>query len=57
MEFDEPYKLLVNNIGDNEATNVNGYFAIMVQNTGPISSKKIFEIARDAYFKRHPEQK
>ena len=54
MEFDEPYKLLVNKIGDNEATNVNGYFAIMVQNTGPISSKKIFEIARDAYFRRHP---
>jgi len=56
MEFDEPYKLLVNRFGDNEATNVNGYFAIMVQNTGPLSSKKIFAIARDAYFKRHPEQ-
>jgi len=56
MEFDEPYKLLVNNIGDNEATNTEGYFTIMVQNTGPISSKKIFEIARDAYFKRHPQQ-
>jgi len=54
MEFDEPYKLLVKNIGDTEATNENGYFAIMVQNTGPISSKKIFEIARDAYYKRHP---
>ncbi len=54
MEFDEPYKLLVKNIGDTEATNIDGHFAIMVQNTGPISSKKIFEIARDAYFKRHP---
>ena len=57
MEFDEPYRLLVNNIGDTEATNVSGYFTIMVQNTGPISSKKIFEIAKDAYFKRHPETK
>ena len=57
MEFDEPYKLLVKRIGDTEATNVNGYFAGMVQNTGPISSKKIFEIARDAYFQKHPEQK
>jgi len=57
MEFDEPYKLLVKNIGDNEATNVNDYFAIMVQNTGPISSKKVFEIAREAYFKRHPSEK
>ena len=56
MEFDEPYRLLVSNIGDNEATNANGYFAIMVQNTGPISSKKIFEIAREAYFKRHPQK-
>jgi len=56
MEFDEPYRLLVKNIGDTEATNTEGYFTIMVQNTGPISSKKIFEIARDAYFKRHPEQ-
>ena len=54
MEFDEPYKLLVKNIGDTEATNINGHFAVMVQNTGPISSKKIFEIARDAYYKRHP---
>jgi len=57
MEFDEPYKLLVKNIDDREATNVNGYFAGMVQNTGPISSKKIFEITRDAYFQRHPDEK
>ncbi len=52
MEFDEPYK----NIGDNEATNFGGYFAIKVQNTGPISSQKIFAIARDAYFKRYPSK-
>jgi len=38
-----------------KATNVSGYFAIMAQNTGHISSKKIFEIARDAYFMRHPQ--
>jgi len=57
MEFDEPYKLLVKNIGDKEATNAEGHFAGMVYNTGPISSKKIFEIAHDAYFNRHPEQK
>ena len=56
MEFDEPYKLLVKNIGDKEATNSEGHFAGMVYNTGPISSKKIFEIAYEAYFKRHPEQ-
>jgi len=57
MEFDEPYKLLVKKIGDKEATNKKGYFAGMVKNTGPISSKKIFEIARDAYLQRHPETK
>ena len=50
IEFDEPYKLLVKNIGDTELTNTEGHFSIMVQNTGPISSKKIFEIAREAHF-------
>ncbi len=55
MEFDEPYKLLVKRIGDTEATNTEGHFTTMVQNTGPISSKKIFEIAKDAYFTRHPQ--
>jgi len=53
VEFDEPYKLLVNSIGDEELTNTGGHFSIMVQNTGPISSKQIFEIAKDAYFEKH----
>jgi len=57
VEFDEPYKLLVKTIGDNELTNVEGHFSTMVQNTGPISSKKIFAIAREAYFKRHVDEK
>jgi len=57
VEFDEPYKLLVKNIGDKELTNPEGYFSIMVQNTGPISSKKIFSITREAYFKRHKEER
>ena len=52
VEFDEPYKLLVKNIGDTELTNTEGHFSIMVQNAGPISSKKIFEIAREAYFEK-----
>ena len=53
VEFDEPYKLLVKNIGDQELTNREGHFSIMVQNTGPISSKQIFEIAKNAYFEKH----
>jgi len=56
VEFDEPYKLLVKTIGDHEMTNTGGHFSIMVQNTGPISSKLIFEIARNSYFEKHPEQ-
>jgi ATP-binding cassette subfamily C (CFTR/MRP) protein 4 len=55
VEYDEPYKLLVNSIGDEELTNKGGHFSIMVQNTGPISSKQIFEIARNAYFDKHPQ--
>jgi len=53
MEFEEPYKLLVNKIGDTSITNEGGYFATMVLNTGPISSKRIFDIARKTYFERH----
>jgi len=52
VEFDEPYKLLVKNIGDSHLTNMDGHFSVMVQNTGPISSKKIFEITKEAYFER-----
>jgi len=53
VEYDEPYKLLVNNVGDQEMTNKTGHFSIMVQNTGPISSKQIFDIAKNAYFEKH----
>jgi len=53
VEFDEPYRLLVKNIGDTEMTNKEGHFSIMVQNTGPISSKQIFEIAKNAYLQKH----
>jgi len=53
VEFDEPYKLLVKNIGDDYLTNTEGHFSIMVQNTGPISAKEIFKIAKNAYFEKH----
>jgi len=50
VEFDQPYKLLVKNIGDQEVTSKEGYFADMVKNTGSKSSEKIFNIAKDTYF-------
>ncbi|RYZ80791.1 MAG: hypothetical protein EOO68_36805 [Moraxellaceae bacterium] len=48
-EFDEPYKLLVKNVGDEEITNEAGHFTSMVRNTGPITSKHIFEVTKEAY--------
>mgnify|MGYP002623134508 CR=1 FL=1 len=51
VEFDSPYKLLVKNIGDEEITNTQGYFASMVLNTGPKASKIIFNICKDKYMK------
>ena len=55
VEFDEPYKLLVKNIGDTQLTNLKGHFSVMVQNTGPISAQKIFEIALESYFERNQQ--
>jgi len=52
-EFDEPYKLLVKNVGDEEITNHEGHFTSMVKNTGPITSKHIFEVTKEAYYQRH----
>jgi len=51
-EFDEPYKLLVKNVGDDQLTNDEGHFASMVKNTGPITSKHIFEVTKKAYEER-----
>ncbi len=38
------------NIGGEELTHSEGHFVMMVQNTGPISSKQIFDIAKQSYF-------
>jgi len=56
VQYDEPYKLLVKKIGDQEFTNKEGHFSVMVENTGPISSKQIFEIAKKAYFEKHKDE-
>lgn len=52
VEYDAPYKLLVNEIGDNEITRTNGVFASMVKNTGRNTAKRIFEIAQMKYFNK-----
>jgi len=45
-EYDHPYKLLVNKIGDNEMTNINGHFAKMVAATGKDTGSTLFNIAK-----------
>jgi len=49
VEFDLPYNLLVKSEGDDKITNTEGHFASMVLNTGPKTSMKIFEIAKEHY--------
>lgn len=51
-EFDAPYRLLVNNIGDKTLTNPTGHFGSMVTNTGPHASQRILNIAKKAYEKK-----
>lgn len=41
-EFDHPYKLLVKNVGDEEITKEDGYFAKMVLSTGVDTAKSLF---------------
>lgn len=45
-EFDHPYSLLVNQIGDENLTKTDGYFAKMVQSTGEETANSLFEIAK-----------
>ena len=49
VEYDTPYKLLVEKEGDKSMTNPEGWFAKMVQNTGDSMAKRIFEITYDKY--------
>ncbi|EDK31969.2 ABC transporter C family protein (macronuclear) [Tetrahymena thermophila SB210] len=54
-EFDEPYKLLVKQIGDLEITS-ESIFAQMVQNTGYENSQAILKIAQQKYYEIHNQQ-
>jgi len=49
VEYDTPYRLLVEKEGDKQMTNPEGWFAKMVQNTGDSMAKRIFEITYDKY--------
>jgi len=49
VEYDTPYRLLVEQEGDQKMTNTEGWFAKMVQNTGESMAHRIFEITYDKY--------
>jgi len=49
-EYDTPYALLVENLGDREITRKNSLFADMVKSTGASMAKKIFDVTKEQYF-------
>ncbi|KAL4454238.1 hypothetical protein ABPG74_012195 [Tetrahymena malaccensis] len=55
-EYDSPFKLLVNDINDNEITS-QSLFAQMVKHTGKQNSQIIFQIAKDKFFKQSNNNK
>lgn len=48
-EFDHPYKLLVEKLGDLTITNQGGLFAQMCLATGEDTAQSLFEIAKKQY--------
>ena len=50
VEYDTPYGLLVERIGDDQITKTSGLFSEMVRNSGKSMSEKIFQIAKDHYY-------
>ncbi|KRX08450.1 P-loop containing nucleoside triphosphate hydrolase [Pseudocohnilembus persalinus] len=50
-EYDTPYNLLVQNVGDNKITKHQSIFAQMVKKTGHANSNQIFQIAYENYLK------
>jgi len=53
IEFDEPYKLLVDRIGDIEITRKKGVFALAVINMGKKAASEILRNAMVTYYDRH----
>jgi len=56
VEFDEPYKLLVKDVNDQEITNNNTVFAQMVRSTGSIMAMEIFAKCKSHYFEKNKHQ-
>jgi len=50
-EYDSPYALLVENIGDKQITRKKGLFEEMVRSTGSSMAKKIFDMTKEQYEK------
>jgi len=50
VEYDTPYGLLVEKLGDDQITKTTGLFAEMVRNSGKSMSEKIFQIAKDHFY-------
>ena len=53
VEFDEPYRLLVLEIGDTEITNRKGAFASLVRSLGSEFSRQMMRRCRKHYYKKH----
>jgi len=52
VEFDSPYELLVEKVGDERISRREGIFVDMVKNTGSRMAEKIFGIARNCYMRK-----
>ena len=53
VEYDEPYKLLVNEIGDDSITR-EGFLAKMVKSTGEETAGSLFNIAKEKFEASQP---
>lgn len=49
VEFNHPYQLLVNEIGDDSITKTDGYFAKMLNSTGEDTAQSLFTIAKEKF--------
>jgi len=53
VEFDEPYRLLVKEIGDVEITNKEGAFASSVKSLGAELSGQFLKLCMKHYYEKH----
>jgi len=53
VEYDEPYRLLVKNIGDEKITNTEGYLASFIVGMGPKAANEIFNYVMTKFYQKH----